>query len=243
MNDIELINKYVPKEKQKEALDKLNTGYPVQYIIGNVDFYNSIINVNEKVLIPRFETEYLVDKTIKYANKLFNKSNDILEIGTGSGCISIALKKNLECQIDAIDINKDAIKLAKSNSINNNVSINFIECDIHNFNSAKKYDLIISNPPYVPYNSSYDEKIKYEPENAIFAKDNGLYFYKVILEKIKNNLNDNFLIAFEIGDKEGDKIKELVKEHLPNSYILLDKDYNNYDRYIFITNKLEILDN
>lgn len=243
MNDIELINKYVPKENQKEALDKLNTGYPVQYIIGNVDFYNSIINVNEKVLIPRFETEYLVDKTIKYANKLFNKNIDILEIGTGSGCISIALKKNLECQIDAIDINKDAIKLAKSNSINNNVSINFVECDIHNFNSTKKYDLIISNPPYVPYNSSYDEKIKYEPENAIFAKDNGLYFYKVILEKIKNNLNDNFLIAFEIGDKEGDKIKELVKEHLPNSYILLEKDYNNYDRYIFITNKLEILDN
>ena len=167
MNDIELIKKYVAIAKQEEALKLLENGYPVQYIIGNVDFYGNIINVNENVLIPRFETEYLVDKTIKYINKLNNKELDILEIGTGSGCISIALKKSLKSDIDAIDISAKAIEVAKTNAINNNVKINFLECDIHKFKSNKKYDLIISNPPYVPYNSIVDEKIKYEPQNAI----------------------------------------------------------------------------
>lgn len=240
MNDIELIKKYVSKENYEEAMKLVNTGYPVQYIIGNVDFYNCEIMVNENVLIPRFETEYLVDKTIKYIKDLKLSVNDILEIGTGSGCISIALRKNIESNIDAIDINDKALEIAKKNATKNDVIINFVKCDIHNFNTNKKYDLIISNPPYVPFNSSYDEKIKYEPENAIFAEDNGLYFYKVIINKIRNNLKENYLIAFEIGDKEGNDIIKFVKEQLPNAYIKLEKDYNNYERYIFISNMKEI---
>jgi len=242
MNDIELIKKYVSVDKQEEALKKLKDGYPVQYIIGNVEFFGNIINVNENVLIPRFETEYLVEKTIKYVNKLNLNELEILEIGTGSGCISIALKKELNCHIEAIDISKSVLEVAKQNAINNNVSINFKEYDIHNFKKNKNYDLIISNPPYVPYDSSYDEKIKYEPANAIFASDNGLYFYKIILEKIKDNLKNNYLIAFEIGDKEGNEIANLVKSFLPNSHVLIEKDYNNYERYVFITNKKEIFE-
>ena len=236
-NDIKLIKKYVPKEKQNESLEKLATGYPVQYIIGNVEFYNTLIKVNENVLIPRFETEYLVDKTINYLSHLNISNPSILDIGTGSGCIAIALKKHLNCEIDAIDISDKAILLAKENASINNVNINFTVKDIHEFNSNKKYDLIISNPPYVPFNSNVDEKIKYEPQNAIYAKENGLYFYDLILQKIKNNLKDNYLIAFEIGDKEGQNITKIIKNYLPNAYILLKQDYNNYDRYIFISNK------
>ena len=236
-NDIKLIKKYVPKEKQNESLEKLATGYPVQYIIGNVEFYNTLIKVNENVLIPRFETEYLVDKTINYLSHLNISNPSILDIGTGSGCIAIALKKDLNCEIDAIDISDKAILLAKENASINNVNINFTVKDIHEFNSNKKYDLIISNPPYVPFNSNVDEKIKYEPQNAIYAKENGLYFYDLILQKIKNNLKDNYLIAFEIGDKEGQNITKIIKNYLPNAYILLKQDYNNYDRYIFISNK------
>ncbi len=237
MTDEELIKKYVSKEKQPEALEKLASGYPVQYIIGNVEFYDTLIKVNEDVLIPRFETEYLVDKTIKYLSYLNINNPNILDIGTGSGCIAIALKKHLNCEIDAIDISEKAILIAKENAIINNVNINFIVQDIHKFNSNKKYDLIISNPPYVPFNSNVDEKIKYEPQNAIYAKDNGLYFYDLIMKKIKDNLKDNYLIAFEIGDKEGQDIKNIIKKSLPNSYVLLEKDYNNYDRYIFISNQ------
>ena len=218
MTDEELIKKYISKEDQKIALEKLSLGYPVQYIIGNVEFYNTLIKVNEDVLIPRFETEYLVDKTIKYLSKLNIKNPNILDIGTGSGCIAIALKKHLKCAIDAIDISDKAIKIAKENADNNNVNINFIVKDIHTFNSNKK--------------------IKYEPQNAIYAKDNGLYFYDLILQKIKNNLKDNFLIAFEIGDKEGRDITNMVKKYLPKSFALLEKDYNNYDRYIFICKEI-----
>lgn len=237
MTDLELIKKYIPENKQKEALKKLNTGYPIQYIIGNVYFYNSEILVNEDVLIPRFETEYLIEKTLKYIKNFNFIKPSILEIGTGSGCISIALKKEIECNIDAIDISNKAIEVAKRNANKNNVEINYFLVDIHNFNFNKQYDIVISNPPYVPYNSLVDEKIKYEPQNAIYAQEEGLYFYKIILKNIKNNLKENFLIAFEIGDKQGRKIEWLAKAILNNVYIKIEKDYNNYERYVFISNK------
>ena len=237
MTDLELIKKYINEKDQEDAIKKLNHGYPVQYIIGNVEFYNTIINVNENVLIPRFETEYLIEKTINYLNKISINNPEILEIGTGSGCISIALKKNINANIDAIDISESAIELAKENAKNNNTSINFKTQDIHDFNSEKKYDLIISNPPYVPYDSEVSENIKYEPQNAIYAKDDGIYFYKIILDRIHNNLKKDYLIAFEIGDKEGSEIIKIIKEYLPNSYISLEKDYNNYERYLFVSNK------
>lgn len=240
-NDLLLIRKYVNKDKQEDALEKLNSGYPIQYIIGNVEFYNSIINVNENVLIPRFETEYLVEKTISYIKKFNFKKPKILEIGAGSGCISIALKKELDCTIKAIDISKKALETAVANAKLNNVEIDFKVCDINNFNDSNIYDVIISNPPYVPFNSIVDEKIKYEPQNAIYADENGVYFYRVILEKIKSNLNENYLIAFEIGDNEGNLIKKIVENNLPNSYIKIEKDYNNFERYVFISNKKEIL--
>ena len=242
MNDIELIKKYVPLESQKEAFEKLEKGYPVQYIIGNVEFYGNIINVSEKVLIPRFETEYLIEKTLKYFNKLNISKPNILEIGTGSGCISIALKKALDAKILAIDISNEALELAKLNALNNDVNITFLHKDIHEFETEAKYDLIISNPPYVPFNSNVDQKTKYEPQNAIFAPEDGIHFYKIILERLHNNLNKDFLIAFEIGDKEGNLIKNIVKSFMPEAYVKIEKDYNDFERYIFITNKKEIFE-
>lgn len=242
MNDLELIKKYVPSEKIEEAIDKLKAGYPVQYVIGNVEFYGNIINVNENVLIPRFETEYLVDKTIKYIRKLTTKQINVLEIGTGSGCISISLKKCLDANITAIDISRKALEVAIENANQNEVTINFIEEDINKYITNSKFDLVISNPPYVPINSIVDEKIKYEPQFAIFAEEEGIYFYRVILEKIKNNLKDDYLIAFEIGDKEGELIKNLALSLLPRCFVKVEKDYNNFERYVFITNKREIFE-
>ena len=238
MTDLELLKKYVSKDKQEEAIKKLNDGYPIQYIIGNVDFYNLIIDVNENVLIPRFETEYLVDKTIKYLKKLNISNPSILEIGTGSGCIAISLAKNIDCNIESIDINPLATDVAISNAKKNNVNIDFKIEDVNKYKTYKLFDLIISNPPYVPYNSSVSENIKYEPQNAIYASENGIYFYRVILERLHNNLKDNYLIAFEIGDKEGNLIKEIAHKYLPNANIVVEKDYNNYERYVFISNKM-----
>ncbi len=237
MSDEELIKKYVAKDEQKEALAKLQEGYPVQYLIGNVEFYHNIIMVNENVLIPRFETEYLVEKTINFIKKLFPNHINILEVGTGSGCISISLKKNLNCDIDAFDNNEKALEVAKKNALNNNVTINFFQKDIYKFTSNKKYDVLISNPPYVAIDSEIDEKIKYEPQNAIYAKDNGLEFYQIIMQKCCHNLAEDYLIAFEIGDKEGKYIRKIIEDVLPKAYIHLEKDYNNYERYLFISNK------
>ena len=147
------------------------------------------------------------------------------------------LEWHVDCEIVALDISKEALEVANKNALLNNVNINLIESDIHEYNSLQKYDLIISNPPYVPYNSLVDEKIKFEPSNAIYAPNDGIYFYDVILSKIKFNLKNDYLIAFEIGDKEGDMVKELANRYLNNPFIKIEKDYNNYERYVFISNK------
>ena len=117
-----LLKKYPNKE---ELLDKL-TNYPPQYLIGNVEFLGQTINVDKRVLIPRFETELLVDKTIKYVKELFNKKINVIDLGTGSGCIAIALKNNLDANVTALDISKDALDLAKENAKLNNAEITFI---------------------------------------------------------------------------------------------------------------------
>lgn len=235
--DINLIKQYIPEKKQKKALKKLKKGYPVQYIIGNVDFLGIIINVNKNVLIPRFETEGLVYKLVKLINQYkFNKPY-ILDIGTGSGCISIYLKKNLNCNITAIDKSKKALNVAKKNAKKTNVIIKFIHTSIEKYAYDVKYDIIVSNPPYVSYSEPVDEKIKYEPKVAIFSKNNGLYFYEIILQKSVNILNKKNIIAFEIGQSQGESIKKIAKKYYPKSLVLIEQDLSNKDRYVFIINE------
>lgn len=235
MTDEELIKKYVPLDKQTEALEKLATGYPVQYIIGNVEFLNTFIKVNENVLIPRFETELLVDKTIKYLNKIFGeKTITIADLGCGSGCIAIALKKNITATIFAFDISTKALALAQENAFSNNVEINFKKCDI-----SKKipghYDCIISNPPYIAEDDYIDEKVKkYEPHIALYAKENGLYFYKKILSYSKDILNKKFLMAFEIGENQVNDLTILLDNNYPEYKYSFEKDLTNRYRYLFI---------
>ena len=240
MTDIEYIKKYSKKEDINKNLEELKKGKPIQYIIGNVNFYGNIINVNENVLIPRFETELLVEKTINYIKKYF-KNPKILDIGTGSGCIAITLKKELEnSTIDAVDISNSALKVAKENAKLNNVEINFIEGNILD-NTNSKYDIIISNPPYIKEDDTeiMDIVKNNEPHIALFAKDNGLYFYKEIIKNSKEKLNKKSIIAFEIGYKQANDIKNIAEQYYPHSKILVEKDLNNLDRYIFIFNNCE----
>lgn len=237
MNNKEYLEKYLPKRKLKKGLRKLEKGLPTQYIVGNVSFYGYIISVNKNVLIPRFETEELVENTLKYIDKYFNNKSKVLEIGTGSGCISIALKKeNDNLNITSTDISKKALKVAKNNAKLNNVNINFINTNIYD-GINDKFDIIISNPPYI----SYDEQIEdivynNEPHLALFASNNGLYFYEEILKNIKNILNDKYLIAFEIGCTQANDIEKIINKYLPNSNIIVKKDMQKRDRMIFIHN-------
>ena len=221
----------------EEDYKKLLEGYPIQYLIGYVDFYGYKIYVNENVLIPRHETEYLVQKTINYSKKIFNDKLDILDLGTGSGAISIVLGRELNSIVTGVDISEDALNVAKKNAIENKVSINFIKSNM--LDSVEgKYDIVVSNPPYI----DIDEKImdsvkKYEPHLALYAKDNGLYFYKNILSNIKPYLKERFIIAFEIGWWQGSLIEKIAQEYFENSNILIEKDLTNRDRYIFIINE------
>lgn len=221
----------------EEDYKKLLEGYPIQYLIGYVDFYGYKIYVNENVLIPRYETEYLVQKTINYSKKIFNDKLDILDLGTGSGAISIVLGRELNSIVTGVDISEDALNVAKKNAIENKISINFIKSNM--LDSVEgKYDIVVSNPPYI----DIDEKImdsvkKYEPHLALYAKDNGLYFYKNILSNIKPYLKERFIIAFEIGWWQGALIEKIAQEYFEDSNVLIEKDLTNRDRYIFIINE------
>jgi len=233
--DLELLkNKY--KNNFDEIIKKIESGYPVQYLIGNVEFYNSIIKVNENVLIPRFETEVLVDKTINYAKKKFNKKIKIIDLGTGSGCIAIALAKELDANVDALDISESALEVARDNAKNNNVEINFINQNMED-SLDNNYDIIISNPPYIP-NDGFVEKIvkENEPNIALFAPNKGLYFYEEILKKHLNNLNKPGLIAFEIGDNQEEDLKIILNNH-NNIRYSFENDLQGLTRYLFIFNE------
>ena len=231
---IKYIEKYLPINKLEEGKKMLKKGVSPQYIVGNVDFYGNIINVDKRVLIPRFETELLVEKTIKYIKELFDKKVDILDIGTGSGCIAITLKKEIDCDVIASDISTDAIDVAKDNAKLNKVSINFVNSDVFS-DISSKYDVIISNPPYISYDEEID-KIVYdnEPHMALYARDNGLYFYDKILSDCTKYLNDKYLICFEIGYTQGDKVKALALRYLKDINISVEKDFSGRERFVFI---------
>lgn len=237
---VEYIKKYLTENEIEKGIELLEKGISPQYIVGNVDFFGNIIEVNNSVLIPRFETELLVEKTIKYCKDIFDKdifNLKILDIGTGSGCISITLKKEFRCSVTAVDISDDAIEVAKRNASNNQVDIKFIQSDIFS-NVNDRFDVIISNPPYIREDEEIEDIVKNnEPHIALFAKKNGLYFYRKILKECRNYLNNKFLIAFEIGYEQGEAVKKLAYQYLDNIDVIVEKDYSDKDRFVFIYKK------
>ena len=239
MNDIESLRKYLKDKGLDTALKELESGIPVQYIVGNTNFYGYDFKVNRNTLIPRFETELLVEKTYNYIKKYFNKDNiKILDIGTGSGCIAITLNKLLNsCDITGIDISSEALEVAKENNIINNTNVKFIESDIFS-NVSDKYDVIISNPPYISYDDIevMDIVKNNEPHLALYAKDNGLYFYDKIIKDSSKYLNDKFIMAFEIGYKQGKDITKIVNKYYKDINMSVEKDYSGRDRFVFIWN-------
>lgn len=240
MNELEYLKKYLHEEDNlEEAIKRLENGEPVQYIVGDVDFYGNIIKVNKNVLIPRRETEELVEKTVNYIKKYINKQSvDILDIGTGSGCIPISIAKLVpNSNVSAVDISPETLEVAKENAKINNVDINFIQSDLF-ANVNQKFDCIISNPPYIRRDEEIMDIVKNnEPHLALYADDEGLYFYKEIIKSASKFLNEKFVIGFEIGEEQGNDIVNIAKNEFPNAKVILEKDLQHLDRFVFIINE------
>ena len=224
-------------ELYKKEVEAIKNNKPLQYVLGYTTFYGNKFIVNENVLIPRFETEELVENTIKYIKKYFNKPIDIIDLGCGSGVIGLTLKQKLEplnTNITLLDISKEALEVAQQNAKNLNLSVNFIENNmLEQIN--EKYDVIISNPPYISYDEEIEQIVKEnEPQVALYAEENGLYYYRKILSTIKNNLKEEFLIAFEIGYKQKEKIINIINSYLENVQIDCLQDMQQRDRMILI---------
>jgi len=228
INSNQVLNKS-QLSKIKQIVAELKTHKPIQYILGKTEFYGLKIKVNEHTLIPRPETEQLVDWILK------ENFVAALDIGTGSGCIPIALAKHKDAKVLAIDVSEDALLIAEENAKNNEVEIDFIHQDILQTNYLQKVDLIVSNPPYVL--ESEKEKMQenvldYEPELALFVEDkNPLIFYKKIASLAINFLNENGKLFFEINAKFGKETIEMLAD-IGFVNIELKKDMNDKDRMI-----------
>jgi release factor glutamine methyltransferase len=241
-NPLELLNhleEEVPEEKVellRKEIKALEENIPLQYVLGHINFYGNDFYIDERVLIPRFETEELVENTIKYINKYFPEPVDIIDLGTGSGVIGLTLEKKVSTKsVDLIDISKEALEVTHINCEKLSSKANIIESDM--FSSVeKKYDVIISNPPYIKTEEEIESIVKEnEPHIALYAGPNGLDCYQKILENIKDHMKERCLIAFEIGYTQKEDLKQLISKYLPTSKVEVKKDLSGKDRMIFIT--------
>ncbi|WP_306565086.1 peptide chain release factor N(5)-glutamine methyltransferase [Flavobacterium lindanitolerans] len=219
-----------------QVLEKLEKEIPIQYILGKAHFYGLEFEVNENTLIPRPETEELVEWIVK--KNEFKGKIKILDIGTGSGCIAISLAKNLpDAEVFAIDVSEKALETAKKNAFTNEVNVVFMQRDILKTEDLEQdFDLIVSNPPYVR-NLEKDEikknVLEYEPHLALFVEDDdALLFYRKISELAQNNLKENGTLYFEINQYLGTEMIDLLEAKNFNE-IELRKDIYGNDRMIF----------
>ena len=212
---------------------KEHSDTPEQYVIGEAYFYNEVYKVTPDVLIPRPDTERVVDKVIDH----LPLNGQILDLCTGSGCIAIsAINARKDCAAVAVDISAAAIEIAKHNALLNGVAdrIKFITADIITLDIAEKYDIIVSNPPYIRTDviAELDVSVRdYEPIIALDGGDDGMKFYRCILNRLTANVKQNGLIIFEIGYDQADDIMKLC-EHMAD--IKIYKDYGGNDRVAVI---------
>ena len=221
---LEILNKKVEK--------RANTRLPIQYIIGEAYFMGDFFKVTPDVLIPRDETEILVTKAIELIKQ--NGFENALDIGTGSGCIACTIAKKTKATVLGVDISSDALRIALDNvtrlGINNRAV--FRKSDLFSkVRDEEKFDMIISNPPYIPLGTILSDEVNYEPQIALFADENGLRFYREIVAHAPEYLKPNGYLLFELGIGESESVKEFMEKDF--TYIAVEKDLAGIDRIIY----------
>lgn len=219
-------------------IDELLLGKPVQYVLGIESFYGRTFEVNDSVLIPRPETEELIHGAIERGRKLLRKKQIAMaDIGTGSGAIAITFKKEWpESAVTATDISSRALEVAKRNSEQLSADITFKEGNLTEPLTQSKWDIILSNPPYIAYDEAESMSttvLSFEPHNALFADDDGLYCYKKLAENLPQLMNSPALIGVEFGYTQGPAVYKLFTDAFPNASIEIVKDINGKDRILF----------
>lgn len=221
-----------------DKIDELLTGTPVQYVLGVEHFYGRIFEVDDNVLIPRPETEELIHGAIERCQRLFhNKKIKVADIGTGSGAIAITFKKEWpEAMVTATDISAGALAVAMKNAERNAAAIAFKEGDMTEPIQDDKWDLVLSNPPYIAHEEAESMSatvLSFEPHNALFADEDGLYFYRKLAENLPQLMNKPALIGVEIGYLQGESVRKLFTDAFPEAFIEIVKDINGKDRILF----------
>lgn len=216
---------------KEKVIYRAKTRTPIQYIIGEAWFMENRFKVTQDVLIPRDETEILVRKAIEIIDK--NAFEDVLDIGTGSGCIACTIAKETNATVLGVDISSDALRIALDNvtklGINNKAV--FRKSDLFDkIREGETFDLIISNPPYIPIGTILSEEVKCEPKIALFAEEKGLYFYRKIIEQAPLYLNNGGYLMFELGINEAEYVKNMMEKDFENIEII--KDLADIDRVI-----------
>jgi len=223
--------------KIKIDIEAIKHGKPYQYVIGYTWFYNLKILVNEAVLIPRPETEELVDWIVKDLSDQVT-TLDVLDIGTGSGCIALALKANLNANVSAVDISKTALKVAEQNAANNKLNIHFEQFDVLTYlpnNQGQQYDVIVSNPPYITLNEKpLMDKIvtQYEPDLALFVtNEQPLIFYEQVARFARQYLKPTGTLYFELNENYAEETKTLI-EKFGFKDVIIKKDLQGKKRML-----------
>jgi release factor glutamine methyltransferase len=239
------LNKDAVLDKDKAAtisniLKRRISGEPLQYILGGCEFMGCEFKIDKRALIPRPETEILVESAAAELKAGVKASPLILDLGTGSGCIAVSIAKLLPgARVWAADISKEALQLASENARLNKVKVKFLRTDLFSKLKNKKFDLIISNPPYISAEelSGLAKEISFEPKQALAAGIDGLGFYRLIISQSAVHLRDNGLLAFEVGAKQAKAVRAMLQEK-NFSDIKIIRDYNNIQRVIIAKKRI-----
>jgi release factor glutamine methyltransferase len=242
-NRLDLYLQYdLPLEKKeldgfRSLIKRLSLGEPIEYILGKVDFYNCIFSVNRAVLIPRLETEILLDHICKHIEAQELSPKNAWDICTGSGCLGIGLKKKFPfIDVTLSDLCPAALDVALVNAKQNHVEVEVLQGNLLEPFQGKKADLIICNPPYVSLSEyeSLDLSVKgFEPKQALLAEEEGLFFYRALSQNLPFFLSEKARVYLEIGSSQASKVREFFTESHWKK-VSVEKDLAGHDRFFFL---------